>query len=143
MLFLSPEGAPSGPQKNDSPAPAPEKPVSPAVVQKTQIHTPRELELEKRVAVIEDRVDGVCAWVRETNDFLAGAGVRPPGPARLQRPRGRPRKDPLAGVVATGPGPAAPLQLDDDDDDDRQDQPPRGPAVNRPAEDPIAKELGF
>ena len=77
-----------------NPNPPAEPPKSTAIVRKTKLQTPKELELEKRVKAMEtshskmeDRLDGFDGALKDLNDWLEG--VFPDGKTRPTRPEPR------------------------------------------------------
>jgi hypothetical protein len=77
---------------DNSPAPAPaagDPPASPAVVKKTPgVKTPAQIDLEKKVAKLEDRVGGVEGAIDGINNWLGDLfpGGKPAAPAARPSP---------------------------------------------------------
>lgn len=69
------------PKDKEPKEPSPE-PSSPAVVKKTALKTPREIELEKKVSSLEDKVSDFETWQAEVNSFLENLQL--PGPSKTK-----------------------------------------------------------
>lgn len=56
----------------ENPDQKPEPPASPKIVQKTrEVKTPREIQLEKELAEIQDRLSRLESWREEMDRYLA------------------------------------------------------------------------
>ena len=105
-LLYSPDLAAGGGLPDQAPNPstaapaAPEPVKSAGVVKKTTIKTPREIELEKVVARLEDKVDGLSAWQKEVTDFMANAWLKPAPAAKPSAPAAGAQVKPKAAAQA-------------------------------------------
>lgn len=63
---------------NGNPTPTPPPPQSPTVVKRTAIKSPNEIALEKKLAVVEDKLAGLEGWKSEVDTFLEGIGAGAP-----------------------------------------------------------------
>lgn len=70
------------------PADPAKAPGSPGIVKKTSLTTPREIELQKKVSVLEDKVTGLESTMAEVNAFLADQGIgAKPKPVPVAKPK--------------------------------------------------------
>jgi len=90
----------------DDKAPKPEPkdaapPASPPTVKKTPLKTPREIELEKKVSVLEDKTTALEGTITEINNFLADLGIGSGKPApKLDADPAKPAPPRKGGVFA-------------------------------------------
>jgi len=73
-----------------------QQPSSPAIVNKTPIKSPREIQLEKKVSVLEDKVGGIEGTLGELNKWLADMlpGGKPPPTPKETSPAPNPQQVP-------------------------------------------------
>lgn len=70
---ISPPAAkPEVTPKPETPDPEAAPPPSPAAVKKTPLKTPREIELEKKLSVVEDKLTTLEGWQKEVNSWMEG-----------------------------------------------------------------------
>ena len=64
------------PDPQDGGSPTADPPPSVKIVKKTQgIKSPREIQLEKKLSELEDKVDGLFGWQQEVNTLMADSGL--------------------------------------------------------------------
>jgi len=72
------------PTANPPPPKSGEPPASPGAVKKTPLKTPREIQLEKDVAKLQDRQDTLEAEIGGVKDFLEGLEIGGPKPVEIK-----------------------------------------------------------
>lgn len=80
LLDSTTEGGGGTPKPTNQPAP----PNAPGVVKKTAVKTPNEIALEKKLAVVEDKLSGLEGWKSEVDSLLEGLGAGAPSPAPVK-----------------------------------------------------------